>query len=57
MAETVKKFDVHVDQITEWKKQLLDGAADVFGKGRSACDKYPTYARPLDAGAIRYSIV
>jgi transposase-like protein len=32
MAELVKKFDVHANQITEWKKQLLDGAPDVFGK-------------------------
>jgi transposase len=33
MAEMVKKFDVHANQIAEWKKQLLDGAPDVFGKG------------------------
>lgn len=33
MAELVKKFDVHANQITEWKKQLLNGAPDVFGKG------------------------
>ncbi|MEJ2620729.1 MAG: hypothetical protein P8163_10820 [Candidatus Thiodiazotropha sp.] len=32
MAEMVKKFDVHANQITEWKKQLLSGAPDVFGK-------------------------
>ena len=32
MAELVKKFDVHANQITEWKKQLLHGAPDVFGK-------------------------
>ena len=33
MAEMVRKFDVHANQITEWKKQLLNGAPDVFGKG------------------------
>jgi len=33
MVEMVKKFDVHANQITEWKRQLLDGAPDVFGKG------------------------
>jgi transposase len=32
LAEMVKKFDVHANQITEWKKQLLNGAPDVFGK-------------------------
>jgi transposase-like protein len=33
MAEMVKKFDVHANQITEWKKLLLNAAPDVFGKG------------------------
>lgn len=32
MAELVKKYDVHANQITEWKKQLLSSASDVFGK-------------------------
>ena len=32
MVELVKKFDVHANQMTERKKQLLDGAPDVFGK-------------------------
>jgi len=33
MAEMVKTFDVHANQITDWKKQLLSNAQDVFGKG------------------------
>ena len=33
MAELVKKYDVHANQITDWKKQLLNSAPDVFGKG------------------------
>jgi len=33
MAEMVKKFDVHANQITDGKKQLLNGTPDVFGKG------------------------
>lgn len=32
MAELVKKYDVHANQITDWKKQLLCNASDVFGK-------------------------
>ena len=32
MAERVKKFDVHANQITDWKKQLRNNAPDVFGK-------------------------
>jgi transposase-like protein len=38
MAELVKKFDVHANQITEWKKQLLNGAPNVFGKSAKAAD-------------------
>ena len=35
MVELVKKFDVHANQITDWKrkKQLLSNAPDVFGNG------------------------
>ena len=33
MAEMVKKFDVHANQITDWKKQLLASAADTFSAG------------------------
>jgi len=33
MAELIKKYDVHANQITDWKKQLLSSAVDVFGKG------------------------
>lgn len=30
MAELAEKFDVHANQITQWKTQLLDGALGVF---------------------------
>ena len=31
LAELAQQFDVHPKQITQWKAQLVDGAAGVFG--------------------------
>jgi transposase-like protein len=33
MSELAQLFDVHPNQITQWKSQLQDGAAAVFGSG------------------------
>ena len=30
MAELAQKFDVHPNQITQWKTQLLERSAEVF---------------------------
>ena len=35
LTELAQLFDVHANQITQWKGQLLDGAAGVFGHGKS----------------------
>ena len=31
LSELAKQFDVHPPQITEWKKQMLERAGEVFG--------------------------
>jgi transposase len=36
LAELAQRFDVHPTQITQWKTQLLEGAADVFGERRES---------------------
>jgi transposase-like protein len=34
LAELSAQFNIHQNQIMDWKKQLLERAADVFGKPR-----------------------
>jgi transposase-like protein len=35
LTEIAQRYEVHPNQVTEWKRQLLERAADVFDGGSS----------------------
>ena len=41
LAELSEHFDVHPNQISEWKQPLMESAADVFGGARHAKTQAP----------------
>jgi transposase-like protein len=50
LSELASQYDVHPNQITQWKTQLLERAAEVFGAGKGPA------APPVDLKALHAKI-
>jgi len=42
LAELAQQYDVHPNQITAWKAQVMEGAAGLFGPGGAGPETAPT---------------
>jgi transposase len=47
MADLCKQYEVHASQVIDWKRQMLEGAANIFGAGHQAAA--PADLAPLHA--------
>jgi len=45
IIEIAERFDVHPNVITKWKRQLLEGAPEVFGAGEGDAKDAPDVAK------------
>ena len=50
LAELAEQYDVHPNQITDWKAQLLERSSDVFGEGKAKSVEPDGQDRPADLG-------
>lgn len=56
LAELAQQFDTHPNQITEWKRQLQERAADVFGSAGATPDEPPVDVKTLHAKIGQFSL-
>jgi transposase-like protein len=41
LAELAQQYDVHPNQITAWKAQVIEGVAGIFGSGNAGLEAAP----------------
>lgn len=49
LTQLAARFDVHANQITEWRRQLVANASDVFTDGERAASGPPIDVKALHA--------
>jgi transposase len=52
LGELAQQFDVHPNQITQWKNQLLEGASGVFGQDKASAPRVDVKALHAKIGEL-----
>jgi transposase len=56
LAELAQQYDVHPNQITAWKAQVMEGIVGLFGSGAAGIEAAPTvYVKVLQAKACPWA--